>query len=421
MVATSASPVRQCLRAAAGWPSRVATPWCCNRLKVVHATSEKPPWATATLMFVALVGCKAPAQPAVAALTAPETEPGPPVSQPPSVAEPSPPVFTLEGYEADVRAALSGQPTDGGARFGRIMWSRVARLVPDGPVFGNSDAVRHEWGLEAILVEDGEEPRVVVGQGGILLLVQVPTDELQPLVVKPFALRSGPGARLGAGKVEVGSGESLSIRKREGDWVEVEVERTSYAGWAPADSVGWFHDHAPFADDQSDAKEWAAVTRKVALRTKPGGERLVELAADEIVIVLDRSGKQALVSYEQVCAPVDLRLTGFVPGDALGPAVGGLGLCGTGRKGPARSFGNEAERPRRRLIPGTLLLAPDSNRVVGCARADAEVAVGEGDAVFVETIWGPVAVRPAPPEVKERCLEQSVKPKGPPPEPTTAA
>ena len=156
MVATSASPVRQCLRAAAGWPSRVATPWCCNRLKVVHATSEKPPWATATLMFVALVGCKAPAQPAVAALTAPETEPGPPVSQPPSVAEPSvaepsPPVFTLEGYEADVRAALSGQPTDGGARFGRIMWSRVARLVPDGPVFGNSDAVRHEWGLEAIL------------------------------------------------------------------------------------------------------------------------------------------------------------------------------------------------------------------------------------------------------------------------------
>ena len=36
-------------------------------------------------------------------------------------------------------------------------------------------------GLEAILVEDGEEPRVVVGQGGILLLVQVPTDELQPL------------------------------------------------------------------------------------------------------------------------------------------------------------------------------------------------------------------------------------------------
>lgn len=389
---------------------------------------RQPHHAALALVTVSLLGCKPSPMPVVPAPPSPVVEPPPP--QPPELSQsPSPeptlepePEFQLQGYGTHERGALSGRSMEGQGD-GLIRWPRSARLSPNAPAYGNPDAAPFDWGLDAVLVEDGDEPRIAVRQGDVRLLVYVASDDLWPLVVKPFALRSGPGARLRDAKVEVGSGESLTIAQRDGDWVEVHIDHTPFSGWAPAKSIGWFHHDVPIPDDGLDDAEFATIEHDVVLRTKPGGrQQLTKIPTNKGVRIHQRSGSHVLVSYHEVCTPVPLRFTGYVPRGALGPALGGLGSCGSGRSTPPQSFGDERDRPRRWLTPGTLLLDPASNRVVGCAWRDAEVAEGDGDIVFVSTVWGPVPVRPAPANVEERCYaDPSAKPKAPQPKPTTAA
>ncbi len=391
---------------------------------VMRANPTRSGGSALALSAALLLACKATPAPALAAPeerpVAEAADPRPPeVSEAPSPDSAPAPRVELDGFGERERAALSERWMKGEG-YGRIIWARSARLIPGATAFGDPDVARLDRGVDVTLVEDGDEPRVAIRQGGVRLLVHVSPGDLQPLVVKPFALRPRPAARLRASRVEVGSGESLTIDQREGDWVEVRVDRTPLAGWAPAQSVGAFHDQTPFGDDGYETAEYATVTRKVALLDEPGGRPLIEIPAVAEVRTLGRSGNHLLISYVEVCASVDVRFTGYVPRSAVGPSSGGLGMCGRGMGRVPRSFGKAQDYPRRWSTPGTLLLAPDSNRVVGCASSTAEVATGDDGVVFVDTIWGPVEVRPAPPGVEERCYaEPDAKPPTPsePPQP----
>lgn len=376
-------------------------------------------------------GCAAstaPAQPSVAPPVAatpaepPVAEPPaaePPPVEPPPAAAPSeaaapvqaapPPAIVVEGYTAELAAALADPWWRGGGTRIAVARRGAVRLRADGPDLGLRDQAPLAKGARFKVVEDAERPRVVATERSLRLLLYVERQDARPVIVRAAPLRPQPGATFAdppqRGHAVLRPGAWVDVVARDGAMVQVVYDepKARLSGWVDAEALGTT---ATIVRGVADERPVYAVRRATRLLVRPGGEALTELRAGEMVTARTEraKGRARLVEYEPPCQD-DFFYVGFVPAGDLQEPEHGIGYgCGFGSGSPGeRSFGEFDLMPRVTIAAGRFLLDPDRPQVVGCALAPTEaVALDDGRHV-VATSWGPVPVRLAPEGFAGKC------------------
>lgn len=320
----------------------------------------------------------------------------------------------LEGFEGEVERVLSAKwvgTTE--VHQGALDYHRAARLVPGGTAYGDDQAPALPHRHRVWILEAGDEPRLVVRQGGVRLLVYAREDDLQTFVAAHEILRDQPGAPVPTpptqARVELGPGAPVKVLEHTDGWSRVVHEDDErFEGWLETASLSTSYRDETFPS-LPETYAQALTTRNTPLLERPGGERWDELPADAFVFVVRPSKRRhLLVTYRGPCDQ-SVRLTGYVRRahlNILDESLGRGGLVGCGRGGGdyPMTLGDKAGLPRTTLSAGRLLLAVDSNRVVGCVVEATEAAQGEHDIVYLQTVWGPMPVRAAPAGVEETCF-----------------
>jgi hypothetical protein len=292
----------------------------------------------------------------------------------------------------------------------------AVRLQPAGVELGLRDHAPLAGGKRLAVIEDAERPRVVTDDPDVRLVLYVDRQDARPVLLRAAPLRPTPATVFGdpprRGHVVLQPGAWVDVMTREDSMVEVTyvAPEHTFSGWIDADVLGTTFT-TPQTKLQSDAEReaeaprWYRAERATRLLSRPGGKVIAALAPDDEVVALTPRGANGhrLVERRPPCDP-DLSFVGFVrERDVYQPNFGTGHGCGSSNASFERSFGEAAGAPRVALDAGRFLLDADSPTVIGCVLAPAEVAdLGDGR-YAVPTIWGPVPVRLAPPDLEGRC------------------
>jgi hypothetical protein len=371
---------------------------------------------------VAAIGCaagaastQAPAPTPIAVTPAepPAVSPAPAPAPPPvpvasSVAPPIVPPIAVEGYTAEIAAALADPWWGSGSTRIAVARRGAVRLRPDGPDLGLRDQASFPAARRMKVVEDGERPRVVTADRDVRLLLHVERQDARPVLVRAEPLRPTPGTVFGdpprRGHVVLQPGAWVDVEAREGAMVRVVYgeDKVRLSGWIEAEALGTTMTPGKYPADERPGYQARRATKLLA---RPGGKSMVALDIhDAVVAITSRAtGGYRLVEYAPPCGG-DLVYIGYVAANDLHqPNYGTLRGCGHGAPRIDRVLGEFEAAPRVTVAAGRFLLDPDAPRVVGCVLAPTEVAALGDGRYAVATIWGPVPVRLAPEEFAGKC------------------